>query len=137
MKIVRVPAVFVVCGSRDWPALWFVTAKMIELIPHGSMVITGGASGVDRHANREAIRLKYLTKVITADWDKYGKRAGPIRNNWMLDEEPDGVLAFLYQNSRGTAHMIRSAYKRGISLHVFTERDLQPDISALDMGDIE
>jgi hypothetical protein len=36
-----------------------------------------------------------------------------------------------------TAHTIRAAYKRGITLHHFTEKNLLPDIAALDMGDIE
>lgn len=128
---------YLVCGSRDWPAPWFVTAMMIELIPTGSLIITGGAGGVDTHAENEAIRLRYELKVMRADWDLYGKRAGYIRNLAMLDENPVAVLAFQFNQSRGTAHTIREAYKRKIALHWFTEKDLRPDIAALDMGDVE
>jgi hypothetical protein len=114
----------VVCGSRDWPALWFVTEKLIELVPRDLLVITGGARGVDEHAHREAVRLGYATKVMPADWDRHGKRAGFIRNVEMLDEGPAVVLAFWARGSKGTAHTIREAYRRGILVHSFTEADL-------------
>lgn len=120
---------------------------MIELIPHGSLVITGGAKrrrdlpptccSVDEHAYIEAARLGYETKVMRADWDAHGKRAGFIRNIAMLDERPVLVLAFQFNGSRGTGHTIREAYKRGIAFHRFTEADLLPDIAALDAGDEE
>lgn len=138
----------VVCGSRNWPAPWFVTAKIIELVPRDWLVITGGAANklrdsngrslsVDQHAHAEAVRLGYGTKVMPADWANHGKRAGFIRNVEMLDEGPAKVLAFHFEQSKGTAHTIREAYKRGIELHVFTAVDLRPDIAALDMGDVE
>lgn len=136
------PERYVVCGSRDWPldGLWLVTAMMIEIIPEGSIVITGGAEGVDEHAHREAVRLDYRTLVMPAEWRRngqYNRRAGLERNLRMLDEDPVAVLAFQYRRSRGTGHTIREASRRGIKLHWFTERDLQPDIAALDMGDAE
>jgi hypothetical protein len=128
---------YVVCGSREWPAdnLWFVTQKIIELVPRGSWVITGGARGVDAYAATESMRLGYSAKVIRADWDQYGKRAGFVRNLQMLDEAPAAVLAFHWGNSKGTAHTIREAYKRGIVVHRFTEESLRPDLAALDSDD--
>jgi hypothetical protein len=125
---------YVVCGSRDWPtgSLWFVTQKMIELIPHGSLVITGGARGVDQWADSEARRLRWPRRVIEADWQTYGKRAGIMRNCAMLDQRPRAVLAFQWHNSRGTAHTIREANRRGIICHRFTEESLRPDLASLD-----
>jgi hypothetical protein len=125
---------YVVCGSRDWPhaGLWLVTAKMIELIPEGSLVITGGARGVDEHAHHEAQRLDYQTKVIRADWERHGKRAGYVRNVAMLDENPVAVLAFCAGFSRGTMHAIREAMRREICLHWVKDEDLvHPEILAL------
>lgn len=125
---------YVVCGSRDWPkdGLWLITAKMIEIVPHGSLVITGGARGVDEYAHLEAVRLGYETKVMPADWDRYGKRAGYIRNIAMLDERPLAVLAFTHEHSKGTMHTIREAMKRDICLHWIKSEDLRhPEILAL------
>jgi len=59
-----------------------------------------------------------------ADWKSYGKGAGPIRNQLMLDEgKPDLVLAFHndISSSRGTADMIRRAKKHGISYEIISE----------------
>jgi hypothetical protein len=54
-------------------------------------------------------------KPYPADWDKYGKAAGPIRNKQMLDEgNPEKVIAFRFKNSRGTQNMINQAEKAGI-----------------------
>ena len=79
-----------VAGSRNWPEMLFVTQKMIELIPAGALVITGGAGGVDDHAHREAQRLGYPTMVMLADWHtdgRYNPRAGLERNIRMLATE--------------------------------------------------
>lgn len=126
---------YVVCGSRDWPAnaMWLVTAKMIEWIPRGAEVITGGARGVDLHAHFEAMRLGHPTRIFRPDWKANGKRAGILRNLQMLDEEPDAVLAFCNQFSAGTMHMIRETLRREICLHWVKDEDLRhPDIAALD-----
>lgn len=127
----------IVCGSRRWPQdkLWFITAKMIELIPRSTLIITGGARGVDAHAHAEAVRLGYATKLMAADWDRHGKRAGFVRNIAMLNEGPKRVLAFHWGASNGTAHTIREAIKRGIPVDVFTEEHLRPDFGDLDTDD--
>lgn len=128
----------VVCGSRDWPesGLWLVTAKMIEVLPPDTLIITGGARGVDTHAHTEAVRLGHPTKVMLADWERHGKRAGYLRNLAMLDELTPGrdvVLAFCAGFSRGTMHTIREAMKREICLHWVKDEDLRhPDVASLD-----
>lgn len=123
-----------VCGSRDWPKdkRWFITAKMIELRPDDAIILTGGASGVDQWAAREARRLNWPTHQINADWWLHGKRAGILRNLEMLDLNPVLVLAFHWGQSKGTAHTIRAAAKRGIPFHRFTEESMTPDLAAID-----
>ena len=50
-----------------------------------------------------------------ADWNSYGKAAGPIRNKQMLDEgKPDVVIAF--PGGTGTANMIMQATKAGVKV---------------------
>jgi len=67
------------------------------------------------------VRLEELTHAIAfpADWHQYGRSAGPIRNYKMLKEgQPDCVIAFLHENSRGTRHMIEIARKADIEVKV-------------------
>ena len=60
-----------------------------------TFVIHGGARGVDRLAGRAAVRLGIPVEVYPADWDKYGRSAGFVRNQEMLTVgRPDLVLAF-------------------------------------------
>lgn len=54
-----------------------------------------------------------------ANWNLYGKRAGPIRNGQMLEEgKPEMVVAFRGPNSRGTQNMINQAEKAGIPVQI-------------------
>lgn len=62
-----------------------------------------------------------------ADWNQYGKTAGPIRNSLMLAQHPDIdlVLAFhddLEGSSKGTLDMVRKAQKGGIEVWVYARR---------------
>jgi hypothetical protein len=59
----------------------------------------------------------HFVRHFPADWDKYGKAAGPIRNKQMLDEgKPQAVIAFSYDlaRSRGTANMVAQARDAGL-----------------------
>jgi hypothetical protein len=52
-----------------------------------------------------------------ADWNKYGKRAGYIRNSEMIAYGPDLVLAFFYlERTQGTAMTVKLAKDAGIEV---------------------
>jgi hypothetical protein len=57
-------------------------------------------------------------RAFPADWRGKGRRAGILRNLAMLDDEPDRVLAFQRNGSRGTQHTIDEARRRGIPVEV-------------------
>lgn len=115
-----------VCGDRNWTdttsimnALYLLKKKHKHLI-----VINGGARGADTLGNECARELKLGTVQYLADWNKYGKSAGPIRNQQMLKEgKPDLVLAFHpdLSKSKGTKHMVEIARKAGVEVIVFNE----------------
>jgi predicted Rossmann-fold nucleotide-binding protein len=80
-----------------------------------TLVITGGAKGVDEFAHHWAERNKIETQLHVANWTEYGRRAGPIRNQAMLNVGmPDAVIAF--PGGRGTADMMRRAEKDGVQV---------------------
>ena len=76
-------------------------------------IIHGAAKGADTAAwDYTAV---HWTDCIPfpADWDRYGKDAGPIRNKQMLDKgKPNLVVAF--PGGKGTANMIKQAKEAGI-----------------------
>lgn len=80
----------------------------------------GGAPGADQLAARAARKLGLEVEEYRADWGKYGRRAGMLRNLEMLNRNPDFVLAFWDGQSKGTAHTIREARRRGMHVAVYS-----------------
>lgn len=72
-------------------------------------IISGGASGVDALAEEYASLHQIPFKLFPADWEKYGKAAGPIRNQQMA--EYGNVLLAFDRGTKGTKNMIETARK--------------------------
>lgn len=110
-----------VCGSRN-----FNDEKLIvrAFTIHGengteNLIIHGGCKGADQIAGSVALRNSWWVTECPARWER-GKKAGPIRNQAMLDEfHPDIVLAFPIGESKGTRGMIKLAERAGIPVEVF------------------
>ena len=105
-----------ICGSRDFKDGRRIEG-IIKLLPSGSVVIHGAARGADSIAGKIAKEYGFQVISFPADWERYGRAAGPIRNRQMIDEgRPDLVVAF-YSNknkSRGTKNMVDQAKKVNI-----------------------
>lgn len=114
------------CGSRGWhdskPVDRVLTDLKREADERGETltVVHGAAPGLDRMAGRLARNLGCEVISVPAEWDRYGKGAGPIRNQKMLDEyQPEVVWAFRATGkSRGTHDMIGRAKAAGVPTHV-------------------
>lgn len=114
-----------VCGDRNWTDKKKIKDELVEVwkgLVNSTdiVVIHGGARGADTLAGEVAKELGFRVKVFLADWEKFGKAAGPIRNIEMLNEKPDLVLAFHcdLSKSKGTAHAVKTANKRGMQVKV-------------------
>lgn len=83
-------------------------------------VISGGATGVDVLGEEYAYNHKIPCKVYPADWVKYGKGAGYIRNQRMANEA-DALIAIWDGVSRGTKHMIDIATRQKLKVFVYTK----------------
>jgi hypothetical protein len=104
-----------VCGSREFAARSWLEEVLAPLAPKIDTLIEGGAPGADHQAKMWAMRRNIDTETYVAEWRRFGNRAGPIRNQRMLDEgKPDLVIAF--PGGRGTADMVRRARSAGIEV---------------------
>lgn len=115
-----------VCGDRNWANRKLIRSRLIitQIISNIEVLIEGECSGADRIAREEAEKLGIKVMPFPAKWSKYGRAAGPIRNQRMIDEgKPDLVLAFHnnLDKSRGTKDMINRAQKAGIKFIVVSE----------------
>jgi hypothetical protein len=105
-----------VCGGRNFRNVSFV-AWTLGRVSNGEYctVICGGATGGDALAAKWALSKQMGLECYEAEWEKYGRAAGPIRNQRMLDEgKPDVVVSF--PGGRGTADMVRRATEAGIKV---------------------
>lgn len=110
-----------VCGDRNWQDKEVMRRRLASL-PLRSTVIHGAARGADRMAGELAPTLGHLVWEFPADWARYGRAAGPIRNRQMLEEgKPHLVLAFHTDlpSSRGTKNMVETARKAGVPVRVY------------------
>jgi hypothetical protein len=108
-----------VCGSRHYCNYRKIFTRLANM--KISLIIAGGARGADTLAVRAAKECGFSYAEYPADWERYGKKAGPIRNQQMLDMgKPDFVLAFHddVESSKGTKDMILRAKKAGIPFEV-------------------
>lgn len=107
-----------VCGGRDFSDRVAAFAMLDYLhAAHGGLtrIIQGGAKGADALAKEWANLRNVGVTQVDADWNRLGKRAGPARNQTMLDTcEPDAVLAF--PGGVGTADMIRRAEAKQVTV---------------------
>lgn len=106
-------------GDRYWHRDYFSAIwDFMEIdIAHDDHLILGDCpTGVDAVALFFA--EKVLKNIVThevhkADWDKYGKGAGHIRNGEMLKAKPDYIIAVHknFNNSKGTLNCVKQAKK--------------------------
>lgn len=112
----------IVCGGRTFglseDECKFVHSQLNSILyksPYDRhVIINGGAQGVDAIAKAWAEDKGYKVETYLAEWQKYGRRAGPLRNYRMLAEGPDLVIAF--PGGRGTANMVKIAEEAGVDV---------------------
>jgi hypothetical protein len=74
--------------------------------PEPTAILEGGARGIDAAAKAHLSNY-YPVRSYPADWDKYGKGAGPVRNRQMA-QDGDYLLAIWDYRSPGTGNMIET-----------------------------
>ncbi len=111
-----------VTGDRHWYQKNIIYNRLATL-PKDTVVIHGVARGADQLAGQCADELGFETEEYPADWKRYGRAAGPIRNSQMLlTGKPDLVLAFHddLANSKGTKNMVMISEKASIPVERYT-----------------
>jgi hypothetical protein len=116
----------IIAGSRNiiWPSLIYETILWSGFAGKITEVVSGKAAGVDSIGEVWALEHGIPIKEFPADWSRFGKRAGHIRNAQMGDYS-DALIAIWDGESRGTANMIDYMQKLNKPVYV---RNLKGDI---------
>ena len=112
----------IIAGGRDFTDYVMLRSTVDKLLRNKIrkekiVVICGMAKGADMLGARYANERGYKIRYFPADWDKYGKRAGPIRNEEMA-KNADALVAFWDGESYGTKNMIETAGKYNLEVRV-------------------
>ena len=100
-----------IAGSREFADLELVK-DYVKRLPLDTILINGRARGVDNVARNQAMFQQLVVLDRPANWEKYGKSAGIIRNHEMVDEA-DEVVVFWNGKSNGTRDVIEYAKSKG------------------------
>ncbi len=114
--------IVLVCGDRHYTSEATIRRELVKLYDYQPTILHGACVGADTIGGLIAEELGYPVMVFPAQWHKYGRSAGPIRNNQMLTEgKPELVLAFHSDitASKGTANMVKISNKAGIPVYIF------------------
>ena len=109
------PKKIAVVGSRGFNDYSLLEKTLTPYLPF--ILVSGGARGADSLAERFAGKNNLQKIIFLPDWDKYGRRAGFLRNIKIVDES-DRVIAFWDGNSPGTKSSIDLARKKNKGLLV-------------------
>lgn len=106
----------IVTGSRRWSSLQaaFPVLQYLFDALEPTAIVQGGAAGVDLAAKIAAFELNLPCETYPANWEELGNKAGPFRNQRMVDAGADLVIGFPAQDSRGTWDCLNRAKKAGI-----------------------
>lgn len=124
----------IIAGSRSFSNYELLKEHCLSLLQekrrtHRVIIVSGHAHGADTMGERFAKEQGLTVELHPAKWRALGKAAGMIRNAEMA-RASDALIAFWDGRSRGTAHMISFARRRGLEVSVVVELNLKPSFTS-------
>lgn len=108
----------IIAGGRDGVKDWHLFEALEQVDWKITEVVSGGAKGADALGEWYAACELLPLKRFEADWDRFGKSAGPKRNMEMA-KYADALIALWDGKSKGTANMIAVATKLNLKVLVY------------------
>lgn len=111
-----------VTGGRDYDdeKMVFDVLDEIHAKTPIKLLIHGNAKGADALAQLWCNDRGVPFKAFPAKWKQYGKAAGPIRNQDMINEKPWLLVAF--PGGTGTANAVFVARRHNIPVQIIPPR---------------
>lgn len=111
----------IICGSREFDDYDLLKEKCDNILSKKKeageeiVIISGCSRGADKLGEKYAEESGYEVLKFPANWEKYGKKAGYLRNEKMA-EEANACIAFLKsgEECKGTKNMISLARKKNL-----------------------
>lgn len=112
----------IIAGSRSFADYEKLKSVCDSILPNlysepRISILSGTSSGSDSLGERYAKERGYTLNRYPADWKRYGKAAGPIRNRQMV-KDADAAIVFWDGQSRGTKNLIEEANRHGLKVWI-------------------
>lgn len=78
--------ILIICGGRTYAKYGLIDAAIHAEKSQIRALVIGDAKGADAHAKNSAVLRKILFERLEADWKVYGRSAGTLRNEAMLQK---------------------------------------------------
>ena len=121
-----------ITGSRDWDDADLIATEssladeMIGHVEHfkiaNPILVSGSCpNGADAMAEEAWRERGWPIEQHPAAWEKYGKRAGFVRNAEMVNSGADVCFAFIRNASNGATMTRKLAITSGITTHTYRQ----------------
>jgi hypothetical protein len=109
----------IIAGGRNFNDYNLLSKNVYEftLYQPDIEIVSGCANGADKLGEKYANFYGIPIKRFPADWNRYGRQAGYLRNKQMA-EYADMLIAFWDGKSKGTKHMIDLAKINNLKIHI-------------------
>lgn len=110
----------IVSGGRDFSDYEYLRSSLdflLQNITGPIVIVSGTARGADKLGEQYAAEKGYAVLRFPADWNRFGKAAGHMRNEQMA-KNADALVAFWDGTSKGTRSMINLAHKYHLTVRV-------------------
>lgn len=119
--------IVLVCGGRSFQRKEWLFRVLDMFNKKYTIVelVNGGAIGADELARAWARDHDVPIKLFKADWNRYGRGAGMIRNsemaNYLTKYDKNLVMTIAFPGGNGTKDMIQKSRSRGIPVMTMLE----------------
>lgn len=115
--------------SRTWSQISELRRVLEEVHSRypTAVLVHGNAARGDQTAASIWHSMGGTDEPWPANWERYGKRAGPLRNAKMVESNPAMVLAFVKNRSAGASHCADLAEGAGLPVARYTDNDAEED----------
>jgi hypothetical protein len=107
----------ILAGSRELTDPVLLESAIIESGFEITLVVSGGARGVDLLGEEWARKNGIPVERYKPDWKRFGKRAGVMRNSDLVSKA-EALVARWDGKSTGTRDVIRKAQETGLRVFV-------------------
>ena len=110
----------IIAGSRNFTNYQKLKKQCDQFLQNQTDIeIVSGEhyKGADKLGEKYAAEKEFPLTKFPANWYRYGKAAGPKRNEYMANYA-DALIAFWDSKSRGTKNMIQLAKQKNLKIKI-------------------